>query len=98
MWMECWRRHVVQWDLEIRSLRISTTWEEWDVFAKEQFEKRVVIGNYSGTLIYTNLYENKDVRRRYWVEVMSLSFKKFHTPAVHISNDMKAKMGRVATF
>lgn len=39
-------------------------WQEWD-FCCEKFEKRRMIGNYSGLFTYISLPEDKDAERRY---------------------------------
>lgn len=44
---------------------------------RKQFGKPMVINYYSGTPMFTNLYEDTDVERRYNEGVMSVSVKEF---------------------
>lgn len=46
----------------------------------------MVIGYYNGTLVYNNLYRDKDVERKYEEGMMSVSVNEFQTYAVRISN------------
>lgn len=58
-------------------------------FGTEQFGKQMDIGPYSGTLMCTSLYVDKNVERKYCKKVMLVSAKEFHTYTVHIFDDMK---------
>lgn len=58
-------------------------------FSRKRFGKRMVIGCYSNTLMYTNLFEVKNVDRRYGEGVMSVSTNELRTCANHISDDLK---------
>lgn len=51
----------------------------------------MVIGYYSGPVIYDNLYGDMDLERRQWEGVMSASVKEFQTYAVHFNNDVKGR-------
>lgn len=62
--------------------------------ARVQFRKNMVIGNYSRTLMYGNLYVDKDLDRRYREGFISVSLKEFQRYAVHISNLVKENAGR----
>lgn len=58
-------------------------------FATEQLGKRTVIGYYSGTQMYTMLYGDRDVEKRYGKGVMSMSVKETLTYNMHIFDDTK---------
>lgn len=69
--------------------------EEMRCFVKEQFWKGMVTVNYSGTLIYANLYGDKDGERKYGEGVISVSEIDFSTYAVHICDELKESAGTV---
>lgn len=64
-------------------------------FVRAQLGKRMVLGYYSDSLMYTNLYPDKSLDSRYWSEVMSVSEKDFQTYAVHIRENVKDSNGRI---
>lgn len=51
-----------------------------------------MIGYYCGTLMYANLYDDKDSDRRYGTGLMCVSVKEFQKYAVHISIDVLSVM------
>lgn len=53
----------------------------------------MMIRFYSGTVMYTNFYEDKHVKRGYRKVVMSMSVNELQTRAVHISNQVKYSDG-----
>lgn len=61
--------------------------------ARAKFGKLMVLGCYSGTMMYLNLYEDTDVKRRYRVGVMPINFREFKTYALHISDYEKYSNG-----
>lgn len=60
-----------------------------------QFRTRVVIGNYSGTLMCDSLYGDEDLYRSYGKGVVILSVEKFWMYAVKIRYYEKYSDGRV---
>lgn len=63
-------------------------------FARVQFEKKMVIEDDIGTLIYPNLHSDKDLDIRYGKRVMSEIVKEVQTIAVQIRNAVKDTDGR----
>lgn len=51
--------------------------------------KSMMIWYHNSTLMYANLYGDKDSDRRYGEGVMPVSVKEFQTHALHISDDVK---------
>lgn len=58
-------------------------------FFTVQFEKRVVIRYYGGTLMYVNPYNDKDSVKSFGKEVMSVSVRELRAYAVHIRYNVK---------
>lgn len=56
--------------------------------------ERVMIGFYSGTIMYTNLYEDKNLEGRYGEDVMSVGLKEIKTFAMLISYDVGDSNGK----
>lgn len=67
-------------------------------FGREQFRELVVIGWYSGILMYSDLYGDKDVERRYGEGMMSPSVKEFHTYACTSLMTCRTVMGSLGTL
>lgn len=53
-----------------------------------------MIGYYSCTMMYSNLYGHKEVERRHYEAVLSLRVGEFQTYDLHISDDMKGSNGK----
>lgn len=64
------------WELKMGSQRLSTRCEKSDVQLRNIFKKQMAIGNYNGTLMYTNLYGDTDAKRRSGEGVMSVRVPK----------------------
>lgn len=63
-------------------------------FARERFEKRVVIGYYSSMEMYTSLYGDKYVEKGFEERVMAVSIEEIQNFALHISRDMTDSNGK----
>lgn len=62
--------------------------------ASVQCGKKMMIGNYTDTVRYTNLYYLKERFRMGGKEVLSVIKKEFQTFAVHMKNFVKEADGR----
>lgn len=58
-------------------------------FPMVQFGIKIVVGYYCGKLLTANLYGDKDLDRRYWAGLMSVSVKELQTHAIQINDDGK---------
>lgn len=65
-----------------------------ECFSSIHLAKRMVIAYYTGTLIFPNLYGEKNLDRRYGEEVIFVSLKEIQKYAVHIGDDVKDSAGR----
>lgn len=62
--------------------------------ARVHLKKRMVIGYYSGTLMYMDLYGGNDWDGRYGEKMISVTVKKFHAYSLHTSTDAKDSDGK----
>lgn len=60
-----------------------------------QFEKSIMIGFCSGTLMPASLYGEKDFETMYGDRVTSVSTKEVHTYGVHVCDDLRHSDGRI---
>lgn len=64
------------------------------LFSSLYFGNRMVVVYYSGTLMYTSLYGDRSLDRRYGDGVMSVRVTEFQTYAVYINDYVKDSDGR----
>lgn len=67
-------------------------------FTNVKLKTRMMIGYYSGIVVYVNLYGGADFYCEYFDGLISLDVKELQTYATHICNDVKDSDGGVIIF